>query len=198
MPNLGSDYGAGRRTKLARMRTTRPGTQIGAKVELRRQEDDSEQQSAKTYLSGMQEHLYTKTELSPQRLLGQATPRGVKVSFPQPVPGLVRLRCYANMGFVQPGRTIFGRGMARQALAVLACAMLLYFAAGGSLLHQHTNGPENACHICQSLHVPVLAASILDLLTVPELIARYSSFPQQAAPSNCFSPHRALRAPPFA
>jgi hypothetical protein len=90
------------------------------------------------------------------------------------------------------------RKTAHRALAVLACAVLLYFAAGGSLFHQHTGGPENACHICQSLHAPVLAPATLDLVAAPELIARYSSLPQQAAPSNSFSLHRASRAPPSA
>ena len=103
---------------------------------------------------------------------------------------------------MQRGRTIFGRMFARKtarkALAVLACAVLLYFAAGGSLFHHHTGGPENACHICQSLHMPVLAAAALDLVATPELIARYSSLPQHAAPSNSFSLHRASRAPPSA
>jgi hypothetical protein len=93
---------------------------------------------------------------------------------------------------------MFGRSVAHRALAVLACAVLLYFAAGGSLLHQHTNGPETACHICQSLHMPVLAAAALDLVAAPELIARYSSFLQHPAPSNSFSLHRASRAPPSA
>jgi hypothetical protein len=103
---------------------------------------------------------------------------------------------------MKQGSTIFGRSFgrttARRALVVLACAVLLYFAAGGSLFHQHTGGPENACHICQSLHMPVLAAAALDLVATPELIARYSSLPQHAAPSNSFSLHRASRAPPSA
>jgi hypothetical protein len=107
-------------------------------------------------------------------------------------------RCYANREVMQLGRTIFGRTNVRRAVAVLACAVLLYFAAGGSLLHQHTNGPENTCHVCQSLHAPVLAPAALDLVAVPELIARYSSLPQHAAPSNSFSLHRASRAPPSA
>ena len=93
---------------------------------------------------------------------------------------------------------LFARKTARRAVAVFACAVLLYFAAGGSLLHQHTNGPENACHICQSLHAPVLAAAALDLVAVPELISRYSSLPQHIAPSNSVSLHRASRAPPSA
>lgn len=94
------------------------------------------------------------------------------------------------------GRTIFGRTMASRALAVLACAVLLYFAAGGSLLHQHTGGPENACHICQSLHMPALAAAALDLVAAPEVVVRYISLPQHAAPSNTFSLHRASRCLP--
>jgi len=96
------------------------------------------------------------------------------------------------------GRALFGRRFAHRALALVACAVLLYFAAGGSLLHQHTNGPETACHICQSLHVPVLTPAALDLVAVPELISRYSSLPQHAAPSSTFSLHRASRAPPSA
>jgi hypothetical protein len=99
---------------------------------------------------------------------------------------------------MQLGRTIFGRTSVRRAMAVLACAVLLYFAAGGSLLHQHTSGPETACHICQSLHMPVLAAAALDLVAVPEPIARHSSLAQHAAPSNLFSLDRASRAPPSA
>jgi hypothetical protein len=96
------------------------------------------------------------------------------------------------------GRTIFGRTFASRALAILACAVLLYFAAGGSLLHHHTGGPETACHICQSLHMPVLAPAALDLVAAPELIARHTSLPQHASPSDTFSLHRASRAPPSA
>ena len=99
---------------------------------------------------------------------------------------------------METGRTIFGRTFARRAVALLGCAVLLYFAAGGSLLHHHTSGPENACHICQSLHMPALAAAALDLVAAPELIVRYSSIPRHAAPSNSFSLHRASRAPPSA
>jgi hypothetical protein len=102
---------------------------------------------------------------------------------------------------MQRGRAIFGRIFARKttrrAVAVFACAVLLYFAAG-SLLHHHTNGPETACHICQSLHMPALAAAALDLVAAPELISRHSVLPQHAAPSNSFSLHRASRAPPSA
>jgi hypothetical protein len=94
------------------------------------------------------------------------------------------------------GISIFGRTMVRRALALLACAALLYFAAGGSLFHQHANGSENACHICQALHMPALAAARLDLGSTPQVVTWFSSLPQHAAPSNPFSLHRAGRAPP--
>jgi len=94
--------------------------------------------------------------------------------------------------------TIFGRSMVRRALALVACAALLYFAAGGSLFHQHTNGPDTACHICQALHMPALAAARLDLISTPQMVTWFSSLPQHAAQSNSFSLHRAGRAPPTA
>lgn len=91
---------------------------------------------------------------------------------------------------------IFGRTVVRHAMALLACAALLYFAAGGALFHQHTNGPDTACHICQALHMPALAAARLDLVCTPELVTWYPSLPQHIAPSDSFSLHRAGRAPP--
>jgi len=93
---------------------------------------------------------------------------------------------------------ILGRRALRNALALLACAALLYFAAGGSLFHQHPNGPDTACHICQALHMPALAAARLDLVSAPQVITWHSSLPQHAAPSDSFSLHRAGRAPPSA
>jgi hypothetical protein len=93
---------------------------------------------------------------------------------------------------------IFGRTVARRALALLACAALLYFAAGGSFFHQHTNGPDTACHICQALHMPALAAARLDFSSTPQIISWYSSLPRHATPSDSFSLHRAGRAPPTA
>jgi hypothetical protein len=97
-----------------------------------------------------------------------------------------------------PREAIFGQTVARRALALLACAALLYFAAGGSFFHEHTKGPETACHVCQALHMPALAATRLDLVSTPRIITYYSSLPQHAAPSNFFSLHRAGRAPPIA
>jgi hypothetical protein len=95
-----------------------------------------------------------------------------------------------------PQRAIFGRSVVSRTLALVACAALLYFAAGGSLFHHHTSGPDNTCHICQALHLPVLAAAPLDLVSTPELVTWFSSLPQDAAPRNSFSLHRAGRAPP--
>src|SRR5882762_4725363 len=90
----------------------------------------------------------------------------------------------------------FDRKSARRALALVACAAILYFAVGGSLLHQHTNGADNACHICQALHMPALAAAALDLLPAPEVVIRYTSLPTHVSPNSSFSLHRAGRAPP--
>jgi len=58
------------------MRTAGVRRQIGTKVELSRQEDDSEQQSAQSGLIGVNEHLSTKTKLRPEWLRGQATDMG--------------------------------------------------------------------------------------------------------------------------
>jgi hypothetical protein len=57
-------------------------------VELRRQEDDSEQQSTNTHPVGIGEHPYTKTKLRPEWLRGQATdwPRG-QLYAPRPMAG---------------------------------------------------------------------------------------------------------------
>lgn len=87
---------------------------------------------------------------------------------------------------------------ARRAIALLACAALLYFAFGVSLFHQHPNGPDTACHICQVLHMPALAAARLTLSSAPVVVTWYSSLPQHTAPSNSFGLHRASRAPPTA
>jgi hypothetical protein len=95
------------------------------------------------------------------------------------------------------GVSIFGRRVTRRALAVFACAALLFFAAGGALFHQHANGSDTTCHICQALHMPALAAARLDLSSRPQIVTWYSSLPQHAAPNNSFSLHRAGRAPPI-
>src|SRR5580704_5867312 len=74
--SLRGNRGACRRTKLTGMRPSGVRSQIGTKVELRRQEDDSEQQSTQSGLIRVSEHLSTKTKLRPEWLRGQATEKG--------------------------------------------------------------------------------------------------------------------------
>jgi len=93
---------------------------------------------------------------------------------------------------------ILGSFRGRRAVALLACAALLYFAAGGTLLHQHAAGPDNACHVCQALHMPALAPATLDPVAAPEFVSWYASQREHAAPCESFDLHRASRAPPSA
>lgn len=86
----------------------------------------------------------------------------------------------------------------RRALALVAFAALLFFASGGAFFHQHTDGSDTACHICQALHMPTLAAARLDLVSGLQIIIWTSPLPQHAAPNDSFSLHRAGRAPPTA
>ncbi len=92
----------------------------------------------------------------------------------------------------------FGQGSLRRVLAVLGCVALLYFAAGGSILHHHASGPDTACHVCQALHMPVLAAAPLKLIPEAQQVAWHTSLPEHAGPSDSFALHRASRAPPQA
>jgi hypothetical protein len=86
----------------------------------------------------------------------------------------------------------------RRALAILGCVALLYFAAGGSVLHHHTGGPDTACHTCQALHMPALAAAPLDLIPEARQVAWHTVLPENASPLDSFSLHRASRGPPSA
>jgi hypothetical protein len=94
--------------------------------------------------------------------------------------------------------TISRGTIAHRALAVLGCAVLLFFAAGGTFLHHHQGGHETACHVCQTLHMPALAAASFDLVTTPGPSTCYSSILRHAAPEDSFGLHRASRAPPTA
>jgi hypothetical protein len=93
---------------------------------------------------------------------------------------------------------LFGRGSMRRALAILGCVALLYFAAGGTFLHEHTGGPDTSCHVCQALHMPALAVAPVKLIPEAQHIAWHASLPENAVPSDSFSLHRASRAPPQA
>ena len=95
-------------------------------------------------------------------------------------------------------KMMFRQTTVRRGIALLACAALLYFAAGGSFLHEHAKGPDTTCHVCQALHMPTLAAARLDLVRTPEMVTWYFLLPQHSAPSDSFTLHRAGRAPPSA
>src|SRR5207247_11177613 len=71
--------------------------------------------------------------------------------------------------------TICGAVAARRIFALIACSALLYFALGATLPHGHDQGPDNACHVCQALHMPELAAARLDLSCTP-MIVPWSSY----------------------
>lgn len=86
----------------------------------------------------------------------------------------------------------------RRALAIFGCVALLYLAAGGAYLHQHSGGPDTVCHVCQSLHAPGLAAAPLQLLPGVPQVAWHAVPPVKAVPLDSFSLHRASRAPPSA
>src|SRR5947208_4038878 len=86
----------------------------------------------------------------------------------------------------------------RRALAILGCVALLYFAAGGAFAHEHNGGPETACHICQSLHVPGLAVASLGLIPQVRQVAWYVAVSESDSPLDSASLHRASRAPPLA
>ena len=90
----------------------------------------------------------------------------------------------------------FAKRHLQPALALLACAALLYFACGGALLHTHTGGSETPCHVCQALHMPALASARLAVSIVPETVSWLSALPLHAAPIDSFSLHRPSRAPP--
>jgi hypothetical protein len=91
-----------------------------------------------------------------------------------------------------------GRNTGRRALAILGCIALLYFAGGGVFVHQHSGGPDSVCHVCQSLHVPTLAAASLNLIPEAGQIAAHTVFSDDSAPLKSFALHRASRAPPSA
>jgi hypothetical protein len=82
--------------------------------------------------------------------------------------------------------------------ALLICLALFYFAAGGSLLHQHRSGQDPVCHVCQSLHAPALAASAGVVVAAPEITDWHDARPIRATSLNEVSLHHSGRAPPSA
>src|ERR1700730_4787153 len=90
------------------------------------------------------------------------------------------------------------RVQSRRAGAVLMCPALLYFAGGGSFLHQHTAGPDNTCHVCHSLHAPALTVVFSGTASAPQLSGWHDSRPVGIAALDEFSVLRSGRAPPSA
>jgi hypothetical protein len=84
----------------------------------------------------------------------------------------------------------------KRALGILGCVALLYFAAGGVFAHEHPGGPDTACHVCQSLHVPALVAAPLDLIPEARQVAWHAALPDNVSPLDSFALHRASRGPP--
>src|ERR1700739_2363279 len=80
--------------------------------------------------------------------------------------------------------------------AVLICLALLYFACGGSLLHQHNGGPDTVCHVCQSLHAPALTVTLSGIVSAPQIPGWHGSRPVFTAALGEFSLLRSGRAPP--
>ena len=86
---------------------------------------------------------------------------------------------------------------AERLAAAAICLALLYFAAGGSFLHDHKSGPETVCHVCQSMHAPALAVSSGGIVLYPELRGWYVARPVVLAATDEFSLHPSGRAPPL-
>jgi hypothetical protein len=95
-------------------------------------------------------------------------------------------------------KTIVGRGNARRAVAVVVCVALVYLTGGASFLHQHADGSDTACSICQALHMPTLASAVLELIPEAGPVVGHVSLPLDTAPADSFTLHRASRAPPIA
>jgi hypothetical protein len=86
----------------------------------------------------------------------------------------------------------------RRASAALICLALLYFAGGGSFLHQHHGAPDTVCHVCQSLHAPVLTVTFSGIASAPQISGWHDSRPVVIAALDEFSVLRSGRAPPSA
>jgi hypothetical protein len=82
--------------------------------------------------------------------------------------------------------------------AALLCLALLYFAGGGSFLHEHHGAPDTVCHVCQSLHAPVLTVTFSGIASAPEISGWHDSRPVFTAALDEVSLLRPGRAPPSA
>src|SRR5215467_10240098 len=86
----------------------------------------------------------------------------------------------------------------RRAGALFVCLALLYFASGGSFLHQHRAGHASVCHVCQSLHAPALTPSVSGIASAPRVAAWLSATTGSNPALSEFEPLHAGRAPPSA
>jgi hypothetical protein len=86
----------------------------------------------------------------------------------------------------------------RRASAMLICLALLYFAGGGSFLHQHHGAPDTVCHVCQSLHAPALTVTFSGIASAPQISGWHDSRPVVITALDEFSVLRSGRAPPSA
>jgi len=86
----------------------------------------------------------------------------------------------------------------RRAGAALICLALLYFAGGGSFLHQHHGAPDTVCHVCQSLHAPALTVTFGGIARAPQISGWHDSRPVVTAALDEVSLLRSGRAPPSA
>jgi hypothetical protein len=86
----------------------------------------------------------------------------------------------------------------RRISAALLCLALVYFAGGGSFLHQHNGGPDTTCHVCQSLHAPALTVSSSGIASVPQITGWHDSRPILTAALDEVWLLRSGRAPPSA
>src|SRR6266481_2468161 len=86
----------------------------------------------------------------------------------------------------------------RRICAALLCLALLYFAGGGSFLHEHHGAPDTVCQVCQSLHAPVLTVTFSGIASAPQISGWHELRPVFTAALDEVSLLRSGRAPPSA
>ena len=65
-------------------------------------------------------------------------------------------------------------------------------------LHEHHGAPDTVCHICQSLHAPVLTVTFSGIASAPQICGWHDSHPVFTAALDEVSLLRPGRAPPSA